>query len=635
MTNIWCVVFKDIKTKEIFKFHPDQGITWEADCMAFMDTCSSLIMHNGIGYDFPLFYKVWNYNYRGKRVDTLLMSRLHSPDRARPKMMKGKAGPHSVEAWGHRFGRHKPEHEDWSQYSDEMLHRCTEDVEIQLLTFLFLQEEGGKEWYDAYRLTFKLFEILQKQEEYGWLVDKPHMLRCVAQLTKWIDNIDKVIIPKLPMVRIIEETKKDGRYNFVRKPFLKSGRKSAQAVKMVEDCGWASDCTYIAGPFSRVSFRTTNLDSGDEVKRFLLGAGWKPDKWNYKKDPVTKRPMRVNGQLERASPKLDKDDPFIGVEGKVGKLLAKRIQVRHRRSNIEGWLKLIRPDGRIGSRVNGIAATGRMKHSAIVNVPNGEAFYGKNMRRCFIAKEGYTLVSADAASCQDRMLADRAGVQEFTDMLLNGDKAIGTDGHSITASAVNSVLTRHRQPTITRGKGKGFGFGWKFGASDNKLGEMGGGRAELGLEIRIALEEAFPAQAALLERLTAEWRGNAKKRMNDWGKMELYNGWITGLDGRPIRISSEHQILVYMLQSDEAIYMSGVYCMLYHKLEKAGYVWGDDYGIVCFYHDEVTIECKNEVSEDIARLMEESFSQVSDMFKFKHCPQAGDAEIGANWYEIH
>jgi hypothetical protein len=435
---------------------------------------------------------------------------------------------------------------------------------------------------------------------------------------------------------IRNETKnKESGFNYVRKPFLKSGMPSAQTTTLLYDLGREHSDSIVVGPFSRVSFRPTNLDSGDEVKKYLLASGWIPDKWNYKKDPETGRPLRVGGQMVRTSPKLDKDDPFNGIEGKAGKLLAKRIQVRHRRSNIEGWIKLIRDDGRIASRVNGIAATGRMKHSGIVNVPNGEAFYGKNMRKCFIAKEGYTLVSADAASCQDRMLADRAGVQEFTDMLLNGDKNLGTDGHSITAAAVNTVLKTYGQPTITRGKGKGFGFGWKFGASDNKLGEMGGGKQALGLEIRGALEAAFPAQAALLDRLTKEWKSNAKRRMNAWGKMENHNGWIEGLDGRPINISSEHQILVYMLQSDEAIYMSGVYCMLYYLLNKGKYVWGDDYGIVCFYHDEITIECKSHLATEIGVIMEEAFSLVSSMFKFNHCPQAGEAESGRNWYEIH
>ena len=50
------------------------------------------------------------------------------------------------------------------------------------------------------------------------------------------------------------------------------------------------------------------------------------------------------------------------------------------------------------------------------------------------------------------------------------------------------------------------------------------------------------------------------------GQAKVKDGWITGLDGRPIFLSSEHMILVYMLQSDEAICMAGAYTMLYNRL---------------------------------------------------------------------
>lgn len=637
--TIWCAVFKDISTKEVFKFHHGQP-NWERECMEFMNGCSTLIMHNGIGYDFPLMKKLWNYDFKGKRVDTLLISRLHNPDRLPPKGMKGKSGPHSIEAWGYRLGRGKPEHEDWSQFSDDMLHRCSEDVEIQYLVMWALHEEGrNNNWSGAYELTFRLFEILQLQEEYGWLADRAYMERCVRQLTCWMDRIDRAVLPHLPMVRIIEENKSQGEYGYIKKPFLKSGAYSGSVVRWLDDTGYPTDTNpsarIVAGPFSRVSFRHTNLDSGDEMKAYLLDAGWKPANWNYQKDPKTKKPLKDDrGQLIKLSPKLDQSDPFEGVNGKVGKLLAKRIQVRHRRSNIEGWISSIRPDGRISARVTGIAATGRMKHAGIVNVPGDGAFYGRQMRKCFTSKEGFTLIGTDAKSCQDRMLAQRAEVQEFTDMLLNGDKDLGTDGHSLAMKAVNKVLSKLGLPLITRKKGKNFNFAWKFGASDNKLGQMVDKSSDVGLQIRDSLRETFPAQAALVDKLTAEWKSNAKKRINDWGKVEYYNGWIVGLDGRPIFIKSEHQILVYMLQSDEAIYMSAVYCQVYKDLS-AIYEWGTDFGIVCFYHDEVTVEIREEYAEEASHIIEIAFTKVSNYFNMYHCPQAGEAAIGKNWYIIH
>lgn len=632
---IWCAVFKDIHTKEVFKFHHGQP-NWEQRCMSFMDECEALIIHNGIGYDFPLMRKLWKYEYTGRKIDTLIISRMHHPDRPRPKGMQGKAGPHSVEAWGYRLGRGKPEHEDWTQFSEEMLHRCSEDVEIQHLITLALHNEGKEyNWQDAYNLTFKLFEILQLQEEYGWLADKPYMERCVRQLTTWIERIDRCVTPHLPMRMVIGENKTKGEYGYIKKPFLKSGRYSAAVQRWIDDAypdsfddGSIPLSRIVGGPFSRVSFRTTDLDSRDEMVAFLLKEGWQPKEWNYKKDE------KGRDTDVRTSPKLNQNDPFLGVSSKVGKLCAKRIQVRHRKSNIEGWISRIRTDGRISSRVTGYAATWRMKHAGIANVPNDGSFYGKQMRKCFSCKEGYKLVSADAASCQDRMLAQRAHNQKFTDMLLHGDKSLETDGHSLAMKAVNKVLSALGLPLITRKKGKNFNFAWKFGASDNKLGKMVNRGKDEGDMIRQALAETFPAQAALVEKLTSEWRSNAKRSYNRWGRIEYKNGWITGLDGRPIFVESEHAVLVYVLQSDEAIYMGATYCLAYKEL-CSRFKWGEDFGIVCFYHDEITVEVKEEYAEEAAEILEKAFSKASDYFKMNHCPQAGEAEIGNNWLEVH
>ena len=240
-TRTWCGVFKDIQTGVLVKFGPEEV----TETLEFMDGCDVLIGHNIIGYDFPLLRKLYGYEYQGKKVDTLLMSRLQQPKRPRPWGMLGKAGPHSVEAWGYRFGRAKPEHEDWSQFSDEMLHRCTEDVEIQHLIYTALLEEAsGYEWRDAWLLTFKLFEILQRQEEFGWLVDMAQMERCQYFLSRWMDKLRVGITPMLPSVMIANETKNKGEYKYVKKPFLASGKPNARMVTY-----WGDDVHLVGGAF--------------------------------------------------------------------------------------------------------------------------------------------------------------------------------------------------------------------------------------------------------------------------------------------------------------------------------------------------------------------------------------------------
>jgi DNA polymerase I-like protein with 3'-5' exonuclease and polymerase domains len=172
-----------------------------------------------------------------------------------------------------------------------------------------------------------------------------------------------------------------------------------------------------------------------------------------------------------------------------------------------------------------------------------------------------------------------------------------------------------------------------FGASDKKLGRMVGGGPDVGARVREALLSVSAGFQKLVENLVAEWRKNAKKRINRWNKVEYYNGWVTGLDGRPIFVESEHAILVYVLQSDEAIMMATAYIWLYKELT-AKYKWGEDFGIVCWYHDEYTVECRKEIAEDIAKISEDCIARAGKFLKID-CPHEGDSSIGKTWFSIH
>lgn len=559
-TTIHCGVFKDIESGKITKFRPNEI----PQMLKHMDECDVLIAHNGIGYDFPLLKKLYGYEFKGSKVDTLIMSRLLNPKRLVPFMCPNKkAGPHGLESWGYRVGRGKPEHNDWEVFSEAMLYRCTEDVEILHLVYKeLLQEAKGNDWKAAFLMSFRLFEDLHNQEEYGWLVDREHMIRSINILQHWIDRIDEVLVPNLPLILEINENKLKGVYNYVKDPFLKSGKASASLSKWGLDCNIDIDC--VTGCFSRVSFRRTDLNSNQETKDYLLAEGWEPLEWN------------TNDDGERTSPKMSKDDPFEGINGKVGKLVAKRVQCRQRKSILEGLLLLIREDGRISSRVNTLAVTGRATHRNIVNIPKPSSFFGKWMRKCFIAAEGKVLVGTDSDACQIRMLCGRMNDAVYTDNVLNGRKEDGTDIHSVNMRAAQLP---------DRDSAKTFFYGFLFGAGDAKVGKIVKGSASDGRALKTQFLDGLPALKALLESLTAEWKRTAKSRYNkQFNRMEYYNGSIKGLDGRPIVVASEHMLLVYLLQSDEAIMMSAAYIKFHKDMRARGYTYGKEYGTVCWYH---------------------------------------------------
>ena len=603
VTRMWCGVFKDVRTNEVFRFGP----TDIPDMLKFMDTIDVLAMHNGVGYDWPALEKLYGYQYPGKKVDTLLMSRLQDPYRQAPYGCK--KGPHSVEAYGIRFHRHKPEHEDWSQFSADMMHRCEEDVHIQHMILDYLIDEAkpySNAWKDAHPLTRDLFEILTLQEEYGWKLDLPRTRRYISLLGHYIDRIDRLVSPHLPF-KCIPPKKSAGKYLYYKEPFTKAGKLQHYIVTFREETGWSHP---VGGPFSKVEFRQVSLDSNDETKEYLLNAGWKPKEWNYNKQ--TK---------ERTSPKLGQNDDFEGVNGTVGKLIAKRVVYRHRRSQMQGWLDKVRPDGRISQGISGIADTCRLKHTRVVNVPGSDKLFGAPMRKVFIAKPGYKIVGVDAAGCQNRMLAARVGDPAFTETLINGVKEDKTSIHYVNQAAIRKIAGF--EPTYKICKNLNYAF--IFGARDPKLSQTAGMPSSYGPKIREALLSVAPGFEELVNGLTKEWRANKAK----YGR-----GWVTGLDGRPIFIPSEHAVLVYVLQSDEAILMQTALVLLYGWLKEKGWVHGREYGFVANIHDEYQAEVREDLAQEYAELAAHAIVAAGEQLNIA-CPQAGEYDIGDNWNETH
>ncbi len=130
-TVIHCAV---TKCEEVLTTYDPSNI---GDFIVHLRNLSSdtiIVAHNQIEHDLPLMEKIYGYKHRGKVLDTLILSRLLNPERV---------GRHGLEAWGERLGRSKPDHEDWENYTPELLHRCSEDVEINELVLHELLREGG------------------------------------------------------------------------------------------------------------------------------------------------------------------------------------------------------------------------------------------------------------------------------------------------------------------------------------------------------------------------------------------------------------------------------------------------------------------------------------------------------------
>jgi hypothetical protein len=191
--------------------------------LAHISKADKVVFHNGIMHDFPLFSKLCP-SWKGCRSvdDTFIMSSLFNPDRLAPT---GSTKPHSIEAWGMRYGRKKVKNEDWSRFTGLMLHRCIEDVIIGMRTYEALRIEAkGWDWSRSLQLEYMIAGIQAEQEMNGVLFDVEGAHRLIDLIDKEVEEIDSTLLAAIP-----QRVERVGAV--VSKPFKING----QYTKQVED----------------------------------------------------------------------------------------------------------------------------------------------------------------------------------------------------------------------------------------------------------------------------------------------------------------------------------------------------------------------------------------------------------------
>ncbi len=161
ITQVHCLVAKDLDTSRIFKFYDGdigrkrfRSDLFLKDITRIFNAADLVVGHDIVGYDLRVLKMFYGIEQSFEIHDTLLWSKTLYPDRPMPKECPpviwnpvdkkyDRIGPHSIAAWGYRVNRGKPEYFDWATFDAGMLHRCTEDVEIQELVYLSLLKEAN------------------------------------------------------------------------------------------------------------------------------------------------------------------------------------------------------------------------------------------------------------------------------------------------------------------------------------------------------------------------------------------------------------------------------------------------------------------------------------------------------------
>jgi DNA polymerase I-like protein with 3'-5' exonuclease and polymerase domains len=352
---------------------------------------NGLIGHNIVRYDAPLLEKILGIKIQARLFDTLPMSWVLNYNR--PK--------HGLESFGEDFGVPKPVINDWQNLTrEEYAHRCTEDVKINWLLwqdllkrFMFIYKD--KKALDKFfrYLEFKM-DCAATAEQVGWKLDVGLAQRCVADLTQ--QQSDKVaelvsVMPKRKVTAI------------KRKPkvcFKKDGSVSSHGEKWFELLDEHKLPRHYDGEVTVIKrWDEPNPNSSDQVKDWLYSLGWQPCTFKYNKNKETGEEKKVpqvrkDGELTESVRLLIDNNPSVEV-------LEGLTIIQHRLSIFQGFLECER-HGYVRAEIDGLTNTLRFKHrKPLVNLPGVDKPWGKEIRGCLTAPEGYVLCGADMTSLED------------------------------------------------------------------------------------------------------------------------------------------------------------------------------------------------------------------------------------------
>jgi DNA polymerase I len=282
------------------------------------------------------------------------------------------------------------------------------------------------------------------------------------------------------------------------------------------------------------------------------------------------------------------------------KIILRYLLCQKRASHVDSWIKAVGEDNRIHGRVRHIGAvTGRMAHSSpnMAQIPAVRAEYGKQCRELFTVPEGRVLVGADASGLELRMLAHYMDDESYTNEILSGDI------HTANQTAAGLE---------TRDQAKTFIYAFLYGAGDAKIGSVVGGSAAHGKRLKAAFLENTPALAKLRSEVMAD----------------AETGFLTGLDGRRIRVRSQHAALNTLLQGAGAVVMKQAIVILYDLLGRV------DFKLVAQVHDEWQIECRPEDADFIGKSCVNAMIFAGELLQL-NCPLDGEYRVGTSWCDTH
>ena len=426
-----------------------------------------IIFHNGTTFDIPVLEDILEMDLsKLMLIDTLWVS----------WYLNIKREVHGLDSFFEDYGIEKPKikEEDWTFVSDcpketlehyyRMKHRCETDVAINaalwedlverletMYSFVKSQVDAGNvdgcrmsedevRYIDQFKgvssvedyidrlLTFLMFkaDCARLQEKTRWKVD-------VVGLNKLDSTLGELIeIAKQELEGVLPPVPKYVKKNPPAKPFKKDRSISASGQSwndFLDTLDTLDEQGNVVGYSDeneqcwRLSeYQPPNVNSPDQIKKWLFANGWKPKTFKWVKDKKAMELWVESGFRKELKPK-PRGIPQINIDGDEGKELCPSVVklseeipevmaynryslIKHRYDMIQGFKRDLSEDGYLRARIGGLTNTMRVKHRELTNLPSINKPWGKEIRGLFSCKEGNIQLGTDLSGLEDRTKHD-------------------------------------------------------------------------------------------------------------------------------------------------------------------------------------------------------------------------------------
>jgi len=583
-TKIHCIVIYDVNRQLTSSYGPDRI----GDAIEHLRSADVLIGHNILFYDIPVIQKLTQAIFNARVIDTLICTRLIWPKELLyeldteqypqvPSKLRGSAG---LKAWGYRLADNKIEFKDFSEYSQEMLDYCIQDVEVTKKLWEHIVKQNYAQ--PSLKLEHDFAFAINRQIRSGVPFDLDAALDLVDDLRAKQTELETQLKELFPPIK--QEEWFTPKVNNTKRGYVKGV------------------------PFRKVIVEEFNPGSRQQIADRLRNKyGWTPEKTTEKGNPV-----------------LD-DDVLEKLPYPEAKTLAEYMLIKKRLGQIaEGnnaWTKLVNNnDLRMhGDVVTNGCITGRCAHRNpnMGQVPAGYSPYGKECRSLFHAPNGWDLIGIDAKALELRCLA---GYLAYWD---NGEYA------SLVINPEVDIHTYNQQQfgVETRDISKRLLYGMLYGCGAVKAGTIIDPNEKDEYKLKTLGRNAIDGFMKGVPAL--------KKLKQQIDEAISERNYLIGLDRRALHCRSAFKGLNVLLQSAGAIIMKQVVVTIHNNIEQnLGLVYGKDWEQLLMVHDEIEIACYPAYTEAVKEQAIMAFPQAQQAFNFR-CEIEGDAKVGFNWYEVH